>query len=45
MALGILNFIDRNYDGAAAMFQTAIKENPTDHTLWNKFGACCSNNM
>ena len=45
MALGILTFIDRNYTSAAQVFQAAIKENPTDHSLWNKFGACCSNNM
>ena len=30
---------------AGQCFVTAIKENPTDHTLWNKFGACMSNNM
>jgi peroxin-5 len=45
MALGILNFIERNYEGASNCFAAAIRENPTDHTLWNKFGACMSNNM
>jgi Flp pilus assembly protein TadD len=45
MALGILNFIQRDYMSAGQCFVAAIKENPTDHTLWNKFGACMSNNM
>lgn len=30
---------------AGQCFISAIKENPTDHTLWNKYGACMSNNM
>ena len=45
MALGILNFIQRDYTKAGDCFAAAIRENPTDHTLWNKFGACASNNM
>jgi peroxin-5 len=45
MALGILNFIQRDYMAAGETFVEAIKENPTDHTLWNKLGACMSNNM
>lgn len=45
MALGILNFIGRNYVQASECFVLAIKENPTDHSLWNKYGACMSNNM
>jgi Flp pilus assembly protein TadD len=45
MALGILNFIERDYMAAGQTFVEAIKENPTDHTLWNKYGACMSNNM
>lgn len=45
MALGILNFIGRNYIQAGECFVLAIKENPTDHSLWNKWGACNSNNM
>jgi Flp pilus assembly protein TadD len=30
---------------ASECFVLGIKENPTDHSLWNKFGACCSNNL
>jgi hypothetical protein len=45
MALGILNFIGRNYVAAGECFVLAIKENPTYHSLWNKFGACMSNNL
>jgi hypothetical protein len=43
--MGILNFIDRNYQGASDCFAAAIRENPMEHTLWNKFGACMSNNL
>jgi Flp pilus assembly protein TadD len=45
LALGILNFIGRNYVEASECFVLGIKENPTDHSMWNKFGACMSNNM
>lgn len=45
MALGILNFIGRNYMEASECFILGIKENPTDHSMWNKFGASMSNNM
>lgn len=27
------------------MFAVAIKENPEDHSLWNKYGAALSNNL
>ena len=45
LALGILHFIGRQYEQAAECFVLGIKETPTDHSLWNKFGACMSNNM
>lgn len=45
MALGILNFIGRNYVEASECFVLGIQQNPTDHSMWNKFGACMSNNM
>lgn len=45
LALGILSYIQRNYEVAANYFELAIKENPTDHTLWNKLGAALANNL
>lgn len=45
LALGVLQFIKREYDNAAVCFGKAIKENPTEHNLWNKYGAALSNNM
>jgi Flp pilus assembly protein TadD len=45
LALGVLAFIQRNFKEAALMFEDGIRENPTDHTLWNKYGAACANNL
>lgn len=45
MALGIVNFIQTDYLKAADFYALAIKHNPTDHTLWNKYGACMSNTL
>ena len=45
LALGVLSFIQRNFTQAAEHFKQGIKENPTDHTLWNKYGAALANNM
>lgn len=45
LALGVLSFIQRNFTQAAEHFKTGIKENPTDHTLWNKYGAALANNL
>jgi len=30
---------------AKGYFEDAIKENPTDHSLWNKYGAALANNL
>lgn len=45
LALGVLKFIQRDFVGARNYFGIAIRENPTDHSLWNKFGAAMSNNL
>lgn len=45
LALGVLSFIQRNYKLATNYFETAIKLNPTDHTLWNKYGAALANSL
>lgn len=45
LALGVLSFIQRNFKSASQFFQIALKENPTDHSLWNKFGAALANNL
>lgn len=45
LVLGTLNFLQRDYDKARDAFAAAIKENPTDHSLWNKYGAALSNGL
>ena len=35
----------RKFEEAELHFKDAIRENPTDHTLWNKYGAALANNM
>lgn len=45
LALGVLSFIQRNFAEAARFFEDGIRENPTDHTLWNKYGAAMANNL
>jgi len=45
LALGVLSFIQRNFKEAARFFEDGIRENPTDHTLWNKYGAACANDL
>jgi len=45
LVLGTLNFIERDYAQAQVSFGTAIKEDPTNHSLWNKYGAALSNGM
>jgi len=45
MVLGTLHFIQRDYDKGRECFAAAIKENPTDHSLWNKYGAALSNGL
>ena len=44
-ALGVIQFIRRDFAKAKEFFKTAIKENPMDHTLWNKYGAAMANSM
>lgn len=39
LALGVLNFMRYSYEDAQQNFKTAVKLNPTDATLWNKYGA------
>jgi peroxin-5 len=45
LALGVLSFIRRNFPDAARYFEDGIRENPTDHTLWNKYGAAMANSQ
>jgi Flp pilus assembly protein TadD len=45
LALGVLSFIQRNFPEAAHFFEAGIRENPTDHTLWNKYGAAMANSQ
>lgn len=45
LALGVLKFIQRDYMGASMYFAQSIKINPTDHSLWNKYGACFANSL
>ena len=42
-ALGVLQFIRRDFSKAAVYFEKAIKENPIDHSVWNKYGAALAN--
>ena len=39
LALGVLQFIQRDYIKAANFFEMGIKEDPENHSLWNKYGA------
>lgn len=43
MTLGVLKFIDRNFDMAAEYFREGINISPNDGTLWNKLGATQAN--
>ena len=45
LALGVLSFIQRNFAEAVRFFEDGIRENPMEHTLWNKYGAAMANNM
>lgn len=42
-ALGVLQFIRRDFDKATIYFEKAITENPIDHSVWNKYGAALAN--
>ena len=41
----MLQFIQRDYVKAANFFETAIKEDPENHSLWNKYGAALAQNL
>ena len=43
MAVGVLNFMSRNFEEAADAFTRAIEQRPRDHSLWNKLGATLAN--
>lgn len=43
-ALGVLQFIRRDFTTATKYFETAIKEDPMNHSTWNKYGAALANN-
>ena len=45
VCLGVIEFGERNYGGAAKFFGAAIRENPSDYNLWNKYGAGLANNL
>ena len=45
LALGVLSFIQTNFELAGAYFLKAVQENPTDHSLWNKYGAAFSQQL
>ena len=42
LALGTLEFLQRDFAQAQQYFATAIKEEPLNHSLWNKYGAACA---
>ena len=44
-ALGVIQFIRRDFDRATKYFEMAIKENPMDHSVWNKYGAALANSL
>jgi len=43
VALGVMENINRNYDGAIHALATACRLRPNDHTVWNKLGATLAN--
>ena len=42
LALGTLMFLERDFAMAQTYFAKAIKEEPMNHSLWNKYGAACA---
>ena len=42
LALGTLMFLQRDFAQAKVYFATAIREEPLNHSLWNKYGAACA---
>mmetsp|Transcript_68418 Transcript_68418/g.164244 ORF Transcript_68418/g.164244 Transcript_68418/m.164244 type:complete len:791 (-) Transcript_68418:134-2506(-) len=43
VALGVIENISRNYEGAILALAQACRLRPTDHTAWNKLGATLAN--
>jgi len=43
VSLGVLKFVDKKYKDAEVYFMQAIRENPTDYSTWNKYGAAKAN--
>lgn len=43
VALGVMENINRNYDGAIRALAMACRLRPTDHAAWNKLGATLAN--
>ena len=35
-------FLQRDFEKAKLYFKNAIKEDPLNHSLWNKYGAACA---
>ena len=42
LALGVLMFLQRDFAQAKMYFAAGIKEEPMNHSLWNKYGAACA---
>lgn len=42
-SIGVLKFIDKDYRAAEPFFEKALKEDPTNYSLWNKLGAAKAN--
>ena len=42
LSLGVLMFLQRDFQQAKQYFKMAIKEDPMNHSLWNKYGAACA---
>jgi len=43
VALGVMENINRHYEGAIQALATACRLRPNDHTVWNKLGATLAN--
>lgn len=45
VALGVMQNINRNFDGAVRALAMACRQRPSDHTVWNKLGATLANSQ